>query len=96
MQTNRNVYLWDGTQFAFDYPVNGSGNIQTVNTGLKPDYTDEFNIGLQRQMGSTMAVGIRGIYRKWYNLIDDIRTRDADGNVLKHPTTSTTRLEALL
>jgi len=82
---NKNVYLWDGSQFVFNKTVFAGGNAQPVNTGLDPSYTDEFNVAFQRQIGSTMAIGVRGIYRKWYNLVDDVKTLDNDGNLILTP-----------
>ncbi len=74
METNRNIYLWDGSQWVFDRTVIGGGNHQPVNKNLKPSYANQYNIAVQRQIGNTMAVGIRGIYNKWYDLIDDVKT----------------------
>jgi hypothetical protein len=86
VQTNRDIFLWDGNQFQFVQAVRVGGNSAPINTDLKPSYADEFNIGFQRQIGSTMAVSARGIYRKWYNLVDDIKQYAADGvTLLKTP-----------
>ena len=35
-----------------------------------------------------MAVGVRGIYRKWNNLVDDVKTIDNDGNLILTPRNS--------
>jgi hypothetical protein len=50
-----------------------------------PANVHEFNVALQQQIGSTMAVGVRGIYRKWTNLIDDARFIDANGLKITTP-----------
>ncbi len=83
--TNYDVYAWDGTQFDFSYPIRGGSNANPVNTGLQPSRVDEFNVALQQQIGNAMAVGIRGIYRKWNNLVDDAKVLDADGNKILTP-----------
>lgn len=84
-EVNKDVFLWDGTQFVFDHSVIVGGNAQPINSDLKPSFVDEFNVALQRQIGSTMAVGVRGIYRKWNDLVDDVKTIDAAGNEILTP-----------
>ena len=84
-QSNFDVFVFDGSQFVFDHSVRAGGNAQPVNKDLEPSYSDEFNVAVQRQLGSSMAVGIRGIYRKWYNLVDDIKTFDTQGNEILTP-----------
>jgi len=71
---NFDVYTWDGSQWDFSYPIQNGGNNAPINHDLTPSRVNEFNIALQQQVGNTMAVGVRGIYRKWDNLIDDART----------------------
>jgi hypothetical protein len=84
-QTNRDVFIWDGANWAFDHSVRAGGNTQPINTDLDPSYTDEFNIAIQRQIGNTMAVSARGVYRKWYNLVDDVKHFDDAGNLILTP-----------
>ncbi|MGH9367984.1 MAG: hypothetical protein ACRD3M_09965, partial [Thermoanaerobaculia bacterium] len=85
VQTNRDIFIWNGSAWEFADSIRAGGNSQPVNENLEPSYTDEFNIAFQQQVGSTMAFGIRGIYRKWYNLIDDARNFDDEGNLLLTP-----------
>jgi outer membrane receptor protein involved in Fe transport len=75
--TNFDLYIWNGTDWVFTYPIRAPGNNQVVNNDLSPSKVNEFNIALQQQIGNTVAVGVRGIYRKWTNLIDDARVFDA-------------------
>jgi hypothetical protein len=84
-QTNRDIFLWDGSDWALERQVRAGGSSQPVNDALDPHYTDEFNIAIQRQIGSTMAVGVRGVYRKWNNIIDDIKRFDEEDNELQTP-----------
>ncbi|HUP66290.1 MAG TPA: TonB-dependent receptor [Thermoanaerobaculia bacterium] len=75
------VYGWDvpSQQWVFVESVNPvSGGIDP-NLNLNPTYTDEITIGLQRQIGSTIGVGIRAITREWNDLVDDFRRYDANG-----------------
>ena len=77
------VYTWNGDAFEFSYPVRVVD--QPVNPNLKASHVDEYNLALQQQIGQTMAVAIRGIYRKWNNIIDDIKILDDDGNKILTP-----------
>jgi hypothetical protein len=83
--TNFDVYAWDGSQWDFAYPIRSGGNDAPVNNDLTPSKVNEFNIALQQQLGNSMAVGVRGIYRKWDNLIDDARFINADGQKITTP-----------
>jgi hypothetical protein len=70
---NFDVFIWDGEEWAFAGEIRSGGNSQPVNQNLDPAKVNEFNVSVQQQIGNTMAVGARGIYRKWTNLIDDAR-----------------------
>ncbi len=72
-QANKNIYLWDGSGWVLDGTVFFGGNDQPVNDNLNPSHSNQFNIAFQRQIGNTVAVGVRGIYNKWYDLIDDAK-----------------------
>jgi outer membrane receptor protein involved in Fe transport len=84
-QSNYDEYDWDGSQFVLVDQVRVGAGITPVNNDLKPSYLDEFNVALQQQLGNTMAVGIRGIYRQWKDLIDDRKVLDAEGNKVTLP-----------
>ncbi len=84
-QSNFNVYSWDGGDWQFDYPILSGGNQQPIDTGLVPSKVDEFNVALQQQIGNSMAVGVRGVYRRWNNLVDDARYIDADNVKITTP-----------
>ncbi len=61
--------------------VSGEGSGFEPNLDLKPSHMDEFTIGYQHQFGQSMGAGVRFISRTWGNLIDDIRTFNADGTI---------------
>jgi hypothetical protein len=84
-QVNFDQYLWDGSQWVFNQAIRSGGNSQPINEDLMPANVQEFNIALQQQIGNTMAVGIRGIYRKWTNLIDDARFINPDNLKITTP-----------
>ena len=77
------VFLWNGDAFEFAYPIRTFN--QPLNPNLKASHVDEYNLAFQQALGSSMAVNVRGIYRKWGNIIDDIKTLDADGNKILTP-----------
>lgn len=80
-QTNYDNYVWNGSEFVFSNRVEESGSAFTPNLDLKPSHVDESTIGFQRQIGQSMGAGVRFIYRKWGNLIDDVRTFNPDGTI---------------
>jgi hypothetical protein len=84
-QGNYDIFEWDGSQFVLTDQIRTGLGVTPVNEDLKPNYLDEINIALQQQLGNTMAVGIRGIYRQWKDLIDDRRVIDASGNKITTP-----------
>jgi hypothetical protein len=84
-QSNYDAYAWDGSQFVLKDQFRVGAGISPVNDDLKPSYLDEFNVAIQQQLWNTMAVGIRGIYRQWKDLIDDRRFVDSNGNKLTEP-----------
>lgn len=84
-QQNYDLFEWDGSQFVLTDQVRVGAGITPVNRDLKPSYLDEINLALQQQLGNTMAVGIRGIYRQWKDLIDDRRFIDAESNKITMP-----------
>ena len=84
-ETNYDQFLWDGTQFVFDKSVRAGGNAATLNPDLSPSYVDEFNIAFQQQVGNTMAFSVRGIYRKWNDMVDDAKVLNPDGSLFQTP-----------
>lgn len=80
-QTNYKNYLWDGSNYVFANEVRLGASSFLPNTDLKPYHMDEYMVGVQRQFGRTLAIGARFISRDWANLIDDIRTFNADRSI---------------
>ncbi|MDQ3488043.1 MAG: carboxypeptidase regulatory-like domain-containing protein [Acidobacteriota bacterium] len=80
-QTNYDNYVWNGSAFVFSNRVEVGGSSFATNLELKPSHLDESTIGFQRQIGASMGVGARFIYRKWGNLIDDVRTFNPDNTI---------------
>ncbi|MGI0148178.1 MAG: TonB-dependent receptor plug domain-containing protein, partial [Thermoplasmata archaeon] len=72
-QGNYDVFVWDGTQYVFNSRVESGANALARNTNLDPTFTDEITLGFQHQIGNVIGLGVRGIYREWGDLIDDIR-----------------------
>ena len=80
-QTNYNNNVWNGSAFVFSNRVQLSGSSFTPNLDLKPSHVDEATLGFQRQIGQRMGAGVRFIYRTWGNIIDDVRTFNADRTI---------------
>jgi hypothetical protein len=78
-----NEYAWNATQnqYVFSRRVVGGGSTTQLNPDLKPVNTDEVSLGFQQQFGNTIGVGVRGIYRKWNDLVDDIVFFKPDGSI---------------
>ncbi len=77
------VFAWNGDAFEFAYPIRTFN--QPVNPNLKASHVDEYNVALQQQVCDSMAVAVRGVYRKWGNIIDDVKVLDDNGNKLLTP-----------
>ncbi|HEY6930738.1 MAG TPA: TonB-dependent receptor [Thermoanaerobaculia bacterium] len=84
-ESNYDQFIYDGTQFVFDKSVRAGGNNTVANTDLSPSYIDEFNVAFQQQVGNTMAFGIRGIYRKTTDIVDDAKFLNPDGTLFQTP-----------
>ena len=82
-QTNKNVYYFDSAtgKFVFDSRVTGGGNSTAVNNNLKPSYSQDISFGFEQQIGPVLGVALRGNYRDWKDLIDDVRTYNATTKV---------------
>ena len=80
---NYNNHVWNGTEFVFQNRVEVTGGSSgfVPNLDLRPSHMDEFTVGYQRQFGRSLGAGVRFIAREWGNLIDDVITFDADGNL---------------
>jgi hypothetical protein len=79
-QGSYNNFVWDGTQYVFEGRVELAGSAVLRNPDIDPEYHDEFTLGFQQQIGNVIGLGVRGIYRQWGDIIDDVITFDAAGN----------------
>lgn len=61
-------------KYDFDSRVEAGGNSLAVNGDLKPSYTDDFTLAFEQQIGQVLGVTLRGTYRKWNDLVDDVKT----------------------
>lgn len=75
-QTNYDDYTYNPATGKYDKVgrVDLSGNSQAINGDLKPSYTDDFNLKFEQQIGRVFGFSITGNYRKWNDLIDDVKT----------------------
>jgi hypothetical protein len=79
-QTNYSTYVWNGTQYVFDSESQAADNPFQPNTKVSPRKMDEFTLGFERQLNSTLGIGVRYIQRDWGNFIDDVNSFNADGS----------------
>jgi Carboxypeptidase regulatory-like domain/TonB-dependent Receptor Plug Domain len=77
-QANYDNFAWNGSTYVLQNQVRVGGSSFVPNPDLKPSYLDEFTLGVQRQFGRNMAVGVRVVARKWGDLIDDVRSINPD------------------
>ncbi len=82
-QQNYTNFVWDGSKYVQSGRITAGASSFRPNTNLNPTYTDEVTAGFQQQFGNTIGVGVRGIWRKWGDLIDDIRGFNADGSTFR-------------
>lgn len=80
-QGNYTNFTWDGTKYVQGARIVVGGGSFRPDTKLKPSYVDELTLGYQRQLGRTMGAGIRGIWRSWGDLIDDVRAFNPDNTI---------------
>ncbi len=82
-RANYNLYEWNTATKQYDFVqhvITASGSTLPVSLGLKPNKLDEITIGAERQLGSTMGVTVRGIYRKWADQVEDFIEFNSAGN----------------
>jgi hypothetical protein len=80
-QANYDNYVWDGSAYVFSNSVRVGGSNFQANTDLSPSYMDEVTLGFQQQFGRSMGAAVRVIARNWEDIIDDVRTFNADGTI---------------
>lgn len=66
------LFTFQNGQFVFTRRQQPTGNSFRPNTDLDPTYLDEVSLGFQQQFGATVGVGVRGIWREWGDLIEDV------------------------
>ena len=79
-QADYDNFAWNGSTYVLQNQVRVSGSNFRPNADLSPSYLDEFTVGLQRQIGRSLAVGARVIARDWKDLIDDVLTFNPDNS----------------
>jgi hypothetical protein len=80
-QTNYDNFVWNGSTYVFANAVRIGASSFKPNADLKPTYINEGTLGFQRQVGQRLGVGARVVVRNWADLIDDLRTFNADNTI---------------
>ena len=75
------IFSWNGSEFVQTGRQDPSSNDLSPNPDLDPTYMDEVTIGFEQQIGNTVGIGIRGVFREWNDMIDDRLFFDAEGNI---------------
>jgi hypothetical protein len=80
-QTNYDEFTYDPVTKTYvkTASVRAGGTDLPKALNLKASHMDEFTLSFQRQLGPTIGVGVRGIHRKWDDLIDDVLSVTASG-----------------
>jgi hypothetical protein len=65
----------------FSNAVRIGGSTFQPNSELSPYFIDEFTVGAQRELGRNQAATVRFVSRTWGDIIDDVRTFNADNSV---------------
>ncbi|HSB64004.1 MAG TPA: TonB-dependent receptor [Thermoanaerobaculia bacterium] len=75
-QTNYTEEVYDPAtgKYVFDSRNEQGGNSSAINTGLKPSYSEDYTVGVEHRLGRVIGVSLKGTYRTWKDLIDDVRT----------------------
>lgn len=79
--------LYDGVNeesgWVFDFQTTPGVNLTTIDPDLKPDYTDEFTIGYEREITDNWAAGISYTRKLSSDLLESYRVLvDHDGNII--------------
>ncbi|MGZ4810674.1 MAG: hypothetical protein ACXV7D_15215, partial [Thermoanaerobaculia bacterium] len=84
--TNYDDFLWDPATQKYvanpggSFRAGANGNVPNLN--LNATYIDEVTAGVQQQLGPTIGVGVRGVYRKWHDLIDTTLALNSSDNAV--------------
>jgi hypothetical protein len=85
-QTNKTVNVYNPAtgRYEFDTRVEGGGNSSTVNDSLAPSYSQDLSLGFEQQIGPVLGVSVRGTYRAWKDLIDDVIVATPTGRTIDY------------
>jgi outer membrane receptor protein involved in Fe transport len=67
----------------FACPIGGS--VQRVDPDLKPQYSDQFALGVECQIGSEISLGLAAVYNTVGNVIDDMALDGARNRFIGNP-----------
>lgn len=63
---------WDGAAFVTAGRFEADTSAVATGVGLDPAHVDEMTIGVQQQVGRSIGIGARYVWREWGNIIDDV------------------------
>jgi hypothetical protein len=82
-QGNFSIFEWNGSEYVQTGRQDAAANNLQPNDDISPTYSDELTLGFEQQIGNTIGVGVRGVFKKWNDIIDDVRTISPTGQLLR-------------
>ena len=75
-QTNYTEENYDPAtgNWVFAFRNQQGGNNLPVNSDLKPSYSQDVTVGIEHRFGRVLGVSLKGTYRTWNDMVDDVRT----------------------
>ncbi|NOR14844.1 MAG: hypothetical protein GQ544_03985 [Candidatus Aminicenantes bacterium] len=64
-------YIWNGEEYELDF-IDDMLETHEIDPDLKFPYLNNFVIGIERQLGRDMMIGVSAIYREHHNLMDSV------------------------
>ncbi len=82
-QTNYTDEIYDPAtgSYVFNGRNEQGGNNTPINSSLGPSYSEDFTVGVEQRFGRVIGVSLKGTYRTWKNLVDDVRTLNTSTSV---------------
>ena len=82
-QGNFSIFEWNGSEYVQTGRQDAAANNLQPDADISPTYSDELTLGFEQQIGNTIGVGIRGVFKQWNDMIDDVRTVGPTGQLLR-------------
>lgn len=64
----RTEALWNGTEFVPQFTVDTNQTNRSIDPDLRTPHSDQFSIGLDHELASSLSLGVTFVYKKWRDL----------------------------